>query len=121
MMRSLALAMVMAALLARTATAEIREAPPEKDGARIENFSTERSYWGDMGYGSLAVITNIFYMPVKVVYAVVGLPVGGLAYALTAGDQEVSDRIWGSALGGDYVITPEKLLSEEPIYFNGRP
>jgi len=122
MMSPWRIAVAALALSAHVAAADIRETAPENDGGTVvENFSSERTYWGDMGYGSLSVITNVFYMPVKVAYAIVGLPVGGLAYVLTAGDTEVSDRVWGSALGGDYVITPDKLLGHEPIYFNGRP
>ena len=66
------------------------------------------------------MITNVLYMPVKIGYAVLGLPVGGLAYVLTAGDSAISDEIWGQSLGGDYVVTPKMLLGEQPIHFNGR-
>ena len=111
-------------MMVQVAAAEIREAPPAataEPAARPAAAKSELSYWGDAGYGSLAVITNIFYMPAKICYAAVGLPVGGLAYLLTAGDSEISDRIWDSSLGGDYVVTPGMLLGEQSIGFNGRP
>jgi len=79
----------------------------------------ESSYWSDAGYGSLAVLTNVLYMPTKVVYATLGTITGGLAYLLTVGDTETAERIWSPSLGGSYVVTPAMLRGDEPILFNG--
>ena len=76
-------------------------------------------YVSDAGYGSLAVVCNLFYMPVKTVYAVLGGFTGSLAYLLTVGDLETAERIWTPSMGGSYVVTPKMLQNEEPIMFNG--
>jgi hypothetical protein len=77
------------------------------------------SYWGDAGYGALAIVTNIFYMPAKFLYASVGLVTGGLAYVCTVGDSDTAQRILSPSIGGKYVITPAMLRGDEPILFNG--
>jgi len=79
----------------------------------------ESSYWGDAGYGALAVLSNILYMPAKAVYAGLGTITGGLAYVLTVGDTDTARKIWSPSLGGNYVITPQMLRGDEPILFNG--
>ncbi len=108
-------------LLGQVAMADIREAPPaEPVPESMKAAEKQECYWRDLGYGSLAVVTNVFYMPVKIAYALVGLPVGGLGYVLTAGDSDISDAIWGQSLGGDYVLTPKMLLGEQEVHFNGR-
>lgn len=124
MMRRGAWVLGLAVLLTvRIATAEIRESGPETVTSPPEDAVADgdSTYWTDIGYGTLCVITNVFYMPVKVVYALLGLPVGGLGYVLTAGNSQVSDEIWGQSLGGDYVVTPSMLAGKEAIHFNGRP
>jgi len=79
----------------------------------------ETKYWGDAGYGTLAVFANFLYMPVKVVYGTLGLITGSLAYVLTAGDAATAHRVWSPSLGGSYVVTPAMLRGDEPVLFNG--
>ena len=80
----------------------------------------EYNYWGDGGYGTLAVFANVFYMPVKVVYEGLGLLTGSLAYVLTVGDADTAQRVWSPSIGGSYVVTPNMLSGDEPVLFNGR-
>jgi hypothetical protein len=80
----------------------------------------EAHHWSDAGWGVLSVLSNIFYMPVKIVYAGVGTVTGSLAYVLTVGDSDTAQKVWGPSLGGTYVITPEMLRGNEPILFNGQ-
>jgi len=77
--------------------------------------------WEDAGWGALSAISNLGYMPAKLVYASVGAFAGGLAYVCTAGDYETADSIWTAALGGTYVITPEVLRGERQLAFAGMP
>ncbi len=76
-------------------------------------------HWGDAGWGVLAVVANIVYMPVKIVYAGLGTVTGGLAYVLTVGDGDTANKVWSPSLGGNYVLTPAMLRGDEPILFNG--
>jgi hypothetical protein len=73
----------------------------------------------DAGLGLATVVANIFYIPVKVGYAVVGGVTGGLAYAVTAGNKDVAERVWVSSVGGDYVLTGDMVAGQQKIHFNG--
>lgn len=76
-------------------------------------------YLGDAGWGTLTVLSNVVYMPVKVVYATLGAVTGGLAYGLTAGDMKTAETVWVTSMGGTYVITPRMLQGEDPVAFSG--
>lgn len=78
-----------------------------------EDFGT------DAGYGSLAVLVNVFYMPLKMVYAGLGGLTGCLVYVVTIGNEGAAMATWSPSLGGTYVITPAMLKGEEPVLFNG--
>jgi hypothetical protein len=79
----------------------------------------DADYGADAGYGLLAVTANVFYMPAKVVYALLGGMTGSLAYLLTVGDLDTAQSIWSPSLGGTYVITPAILRNDEPLLFSG--
>ena len=79
----------------------------------------ESDYASDAGYGLLATVTNVFYMPAKILYAGVGGLIGGLAYLATAGDVETAQGVWSPAVGGDYVLTGSMLRGDDPIFFVG--
>lgn len=79
----------------------------------------ERGIWSDAGWGVLAVVSNIFYMPAKLVYSGVGVVTGGLAYLVTVGDSDTAQKVWNPSVGGNYIVTPAMLRGEEPILFNG--
>ncbi len=79
------------------------------------------AYLEDAGWGTLTVLTNIGYMPVKVTYSVLGAVTGGLAFVCTGGDLQTAETVWVMSMGGTYVITPRMLQGEEPIVFAGTP
>ena len=62
---------------------------------------------------------SLLYSPAKILYAGVGGIVGGFAYILSAGDQEVADSIWVASFDGTYYLTPAHLKGEETVYFKG--
>ena len=103
MVRRLTLVGVMVCLLSRVALAETKDT----------------NYWSDAGYGTLAVMANVFYMPTKVVYATLGTVTGALAYILTVGNADIAQGIWSPSVGGSYVVTPAMVRGDEPILFNG--
>src|SRR5690242_13051082 len=70
--------------------------------------------WEGVGYGAGSLLTNIIYIPAKLVYAVLGGLVGGGAFCLTGGNTQTANTIWRSSLGGDYVVTPDMLAGKEP-------
>ena len=75
--------------------------------------------WPGAGYGAGALVVNLVYIPLKMVYAILGGIVGGGTYLVTAGNQQAANTVWRSALGGDYVVTPQMLAGQEPINFSG--
>jgi len=74
---------------------------------------------GDAGLGVATVLANVFYMPVKLGYAVVGGVTGGLGYAVTGGNKQVAQRIWVSSMGGDYVLSRDMVSGRQKIHFSG--
>src|ERR1700683_1370118 len=75
--------------------------------------------WQGVGYGTGSLLTNILYIPAKLVYAILGGLIGGGAWLVTAGNGQTADTIWRSSLGGDYVVTPDMLAGKEPLHFSG--
>src|ERR1700688_2074438 len=75
--------------------------------------------WSGFGWGALSLLANIPYIPAKLLYATTGSLVGAGAWALTAGNTQVANTVWRSALGGDYVLTPGMLAGKDPISFSG--
>lgn len=77
--------------------------------------------WEDAGWGALTVLTNVVYMPVKIVYATLGGLTGACALGLTGGDMQTAENVWVTSMGGTYVITPGMLQGQEAIAFTGTP
>ena len=75
----------------------------------------------DAGWGTLTVLTNVVYMPVKLVYATLGGLTGACALGLTGGDMQTAQNVWVTSMGGTYVVTPGMLRGEEAIAFTGTP
>ncbi len=74
----------------------------------------------ESGLGAAAAISSLIYGPVKLLYAMGGLVVGGCAWVFTAGDSEVAGIVFTRSLRGDYVITPGILVGDESLEFIGR-
>jgi hypothetical protein len=66
-----------------------------------------------------AVIANCFYVPAKVVFALLGGITSGAAYVVTVGDREATNGIWQASTGGTYVLTPSMLDGHVPVRFVG--
>src|SRR6185295_16393168 len=115
MIRRLVVAAVTLCLWSQVAVAEIQESGLQETSTAASSGSP----WSDAGYGSLAVLTNVLFMPLKVVYASVGLVTGTLAYLCTVGDDDIAKSVWSPSLGGTYIVTPAMLRGEEPILFSG--
>jgi len=75
--------------------------------------------WPGAGYGAAALFGNVLYIPAKLVYAILGGVVGGGTWLITAGNTQAANTVWRSALGGDYVLTPQMVAGQQPINFSG--
>jgi hypothetical protein len=76
-------------------------------------------YGENAGWGVLAVLANVGYMPVKTVYATLGGLTGSLAYVCTGGNYDTASDVWQTSMGGNYVLTPGMVRGDEPIAFAG--
>ena len=79
----------------------------------------EGDYLEQAGWGILATLTNIVYMPGKIVYGLFGGFVGALALGVTGGDIDTAKGVWSPTMGGHYVVTPSQLRGQEPLLFVG--
>ena len=73
----------------------------------------------DAGVGLATAVANVFYIPAKLGYALLGGITGGLGYALTGGNKQVAERVWVSSLGGDYIVSRDQLRGQEQLHFSG--
>jgi hypothetical protein len=93
--------------------------PAPSDQSQVPQPNEGGVNWSGAGYGAAAVLCNVVYIPVKVVYALLGGIVGGGTWALTGGNTQVANTVWRSSFGGDYVVTPDMLQGKQPINFSG--
>lgn len=84
----------------------------------VASSASARDYAGDLGWGTLAMLSNVAYAPAKLVYAVAGGVTGSLAYGLTLGNFDTAENIWHPTLGGSYILTPAMLQGREPVHFS---
>jgi len=114
-MRCLLLSLVLAVFLA---PAPLHGASTFPDEPPVDR-SAEISPWQDLGWGMGSVLATVFYSPVKIVYAGVGMITSGLGYVLSAGNTHVATNILDPAIGGDYILTPSHLKGEKKLAFMG--
>ena len=74
----------------------------------------------EAGVGMGAAFGSLLYAPAKLVYATLGVVLGGIAWGLSGGDADVKDAVIMPAVRGDYVITPEIIQGERKLEFVGR-
>jgi hypothetical protein len=94
-------------------------AAPAAENAQVVQPPDGSVNWKGVGAGAGAVVSNLVYVPAKLVYGILGGIAGGAGYALTGGNKQVANSIWRSSLGGDYVLTPQMMTGQKPIYFSG--
>jgi hypothetical protein len=107
-----------AEVMAQTAPAPQAQASAATSATQVPQGESGVN-WPGAGYGAAALFGNLLYLPAKLVYAVLGGIVGGGTWLVTAGNTQAADTVWRSALGGDYVLTPQMIAGEQPINFSG--
>jgi hypothetical protein len=105
--------------LAQNASAPAAQSSPAVSATQVQQPESGGVNWPGAGYGAAALFGNLLYIPAKLTYAVVGSVVGGGTYLVTAGNTQAANAVWRSALGGDYVLTPQMIAGEQPINFSG--
>jgi len=97
------------------------EGPTRDDVSAFEDSGGSSDTWAAVGWGALTGLSNLVYVPAKLVYASLGGLTGGLALGLTGGDMNTAQAIWEPSLGGDYFLTPQMVQGEDSISFAGAP
>jgi len=89
---------------------------PEGESSEMSQQEAQR-----ISYGLGSVFASVFYTPLKITYAGLGLITGGLGYVLSGGRPEVANNIIYPAVRGSYVITPTQLKGQKPVIFVASP
>ncbi|HEY6298181.1 MAG TPA: hypothetical protein VIW95_00945 [Candidatus Binatus sp.] len=116
---ALAVSVMLAGPLAEFAAAQSAQPVGAPAATQVPQPQDNSVNWPGAGYGAGALLCNVLYIPAKLVYALLGGIVGGGTYLITAGNQQAANTVWRSALGGDYVVTPQMLAGQQPINFSG--
>jgi len=82
-------------------------------------YQEEGSTSSEAGLGAASFLLTIPYGVTKVVFALCGGIVGGLAYAFSGGNEEVAKDIWTTSMYGTYIITPDHLKGNKAVRFLG--
>jgi hypothetical protein len=82
----------------------------------------EEADWteSETGVQIAAGLATLVYAPVKALYAIGGGVTAGMAYVVSAGDDDVTEPILTPSLRGDYIVRPEHLRGEKTLEFFGR-
>jgi len=104
MSRMLRIVTTVALLVALGGNAALAEDPESPSGAGLQAAS-----W----------LATVPYGAVKIVYAVSGGLVGGLAWVMTGGNTDIAKAIWSPTMTGHYTVQPQHLTGDRPLHFVG--
>ena len=71
------------------------------------------------GLQAASWLATVPYGAAKVVYAVSGGLVGGLAWVMTGGNTDIAKAIWSPTMTGHYIVQPQNLTGDRPLHFVG--
>jgi len=73
----------------------------------------------ELGFSTLAALSNLFYAPAKLVVAAGGFVAGGVAGLLDGGDTRAAYAFWVPTMGGSYFLTADEMDGRKPVEFFG--
>jgi len=106
-------------LLALCTVTMVPSAWSQESAGPRSSESTEGGTASSAGMQAAAGVSTLLYLPLKLVFAIGGGIVGGLAYAFSGGNEQAAKSIWDTSLYGTYLITPDHLQGNRPIRFLG--
>jgi hypothetical protein len=89
-------------------------------GAPASAQVNDPSLFREGGLGAASALVSLVYSPFKLVYAASGIALGSGSFLWTWGDRDAAMAVVHTAVGGDYVITPEMLGGSAEIRFRGQ-
>ncbi|MBX3344354.1 MAG: hypothetical protein R3B11_17360 [Nitrospira sp.] len=107
--RPLVQTILCALLIALVCQTTVSVRPASAAGSGSEAIQGLGSYFLTLPYGGI-----------KMAVAVLGAVAGGMGFIFTGGDKATADKIWGPAMGGHYVITPEHIRGDKDLHFFGQ-
>lgn len=107
--RPLVRTILCALLIAFVCQATVSVCPASAVGSGSQAIQGFGSYFLTLPYGGI-----------KMAAAVLGAVAGGMGLIFIRGDKLTADKIWGPAMGGEYVITPEHIRGEKDLHFFGQ-
>ena len=117
--RTMGAALLAAAVMSSPAAFAQTGTAGSANSVQVPQTDSSGVNWKGVGVGAGTVAGNIFYIPAKLVYGILGGIGGGAGYALTGGNEQIANTIWRSSLGGDYVLTPDMITGKQPVHFSG--
>ena len=90
-------------------------------GPPVAAQAEEASLLREGGAGAAAALLSLVYCPLKLFYAASGITLGSGSYLWTWGDRDAAMAVVNTAVGGDYVVTPDVLLGSADLRFTGEP
>jgi len=81
----------------------------------------DQSLLRECGLGAAAALASFVYSPLKLFYAASGIVLGSSSYMWSWGDRDAAMAVMRTAVGGDYVVTPENLGGSVDLHFTGEP
>ncbi len=101
------------ALIALCAVATASASAADEPSRQVQGGS-------DVGMVIGSIVFSAVYLPLKVAYAAVGIPVAGLTSLITQGNDEIANEVFVSATQGDYFVTVSHLRNPGTLQFVGR-
>ena len=71
------------------------------------------------GLQAASWLATVPYGAAKIVYAVSGGLVGGLAWVMTGGNTDIAKAIWSPTMTGHYIVQPQNLTGDRALHFVG--
>ena len=71
------------------------------------------------GLQAASWLATVPYGAAKVIYAVSGGLVGGLAWVMTGGNTDIAKAIWSPTMTGHYTVQPQNLTGDRALHFVG--
>ncbi|HSV08286.1 MAG TPA: hypothetical protein VLI07_17365 [Candidatus Binatus sp.] len=88
-------------------------------GRGIPSQAQPHSGGEEAGLAISATVLNVLYLPAKIVVAIPGFILGGLAGFTTGGDTRAAYALWVPTLSGTWLLRPANIEGSEPIQFFG--
>ncbi len=119
-MSTAARALALACAVQASACAWNASDAPESGRERTQDSVDESQAYHHSPFTYVAsAVASVVYLPAKVIFAVGGGLVSGVAYVATLGSPQPARSIWDASIDGDYLVTPLMIEGGDRVDFVG--